>query len=380
MANVDAMVQQAVAAIKASRKAEARQILEQALAIDEYNEQAWLWLSGCVDTLEEQLTCLENVLTVNPNSQKAQKGIAAVRARLDSQVGGRAAAQPAAPAPNTSANSPFVEPPPPNPYGDAYEPDPWSSPPPEPPRTATSVEWGPAASPPQTGRHTGQPSEEEYDQWVANLPIASNGTSRSGAPGNAVFTEDIFSVASGPFNAPDAEPNNEPFSFDAASPFDSYNPVETFRPDAGSGNAPPSAFGSFSASLEAPTSAAKPPSTPQAAAPRPAPSEMTNYDDLRFTDEEPDAQADEVETLDSGAFALHAGGWDAANPFAGGRDMVLGSSAGAMPSSGLFKAIPADIQLGGSGEKAGPVLIITTVLLGILNLVALIVLLGNLPR
>lgn len=366
MANVDAMVQQAIAAIKANNKAEGRRILEQVLAIDEYNEQGWLWLSGCVDTLEEQLTCLENVLTVNPANQKAQKGAAAVKARLASARAARPAA-PAAP-PDPFADSPFADAaPPPNPYGDAYEPNAWAGPPPDAPRTTTSVEWGSAAPQPTPGRQVGQPSEEEYDQWVANLPIATNGSSaRSGA----VFTEDIFSVASGPFNAPDAEPD-EPFSFDAASPFDSYNPVDTFKPAAqGSGGG---SFGSFSASLEAPTQAL----TPEQAA-RATASEMTSYDDLRFTDDEP--QSDEIETLDASAFSLHSGAWDAGNPFVGGRDVVLGSSASAMPSSGLFKAIPAEIQLGSAGEKAGPGLIITTAILGLLNLAALIVLLNNLPR
>lgn len=376
MANVDAMVQQAVAAIKANNKPEGRRILEQVLAIDEYNEQGWLWLSGCVDTLEEQITCLENVLTVNPENQKAQKGIAAVKARLAGAPSARPAA-PAAPpvaAPDPFANSPFAAAaPPPNPYGDAYEPDAWASPPPDAPRTTTSVEWGPAAAQPQPGRHVGQPSDEEYDQWVANLPIASNGSS---ARGGAVFTEDIFSVASGPFNAPEPEPE-EQFSFDAASPFDSYNPVDTFRPDAEGSSGGGASFGSFSASLEAP---AQTPAPEQAA--RPPISEMTSYDDLRFTDDEPDAEAqpDESETLDAGAFALHAGAWDAGNPFVGGRDVVLGSSASAMPSSGLFKAIPTEIQLGRAGEKASPGLIITTAILGLLNLAALIVLLNNLPR
>ncbi|MCC7209178.1 MAG: hypothetical protein IT323_17835 [Anaerolineae bacterium] len=371
MANVDAMVQQAVAAIKANRRAEARQILEQALAIDEYHEQAWLWLSGCVDTLEEQLTCLENVLTVNPENPKAQKGIAAVRARLSASPPARPGA-PAPPPPDPFANSPFSEPPP-NPYGDAYEPDPWTSAPPDSSRSVSSVEWGPAPTAPQTGRRSALPSDEEYDQWVANLPIGVTNGSRGASP-NSVFTEDIFNVASGPFTTPDEE-TAEPFSFDAASPFDSYNPVETFKPDSTPGNAGAPSFGSFSASLEPSAPPAMPPQAPRAASP------ATDYDDLRFTDEdEAAAEPDGVETVDAGAFALHAGGWDAANPFMGGRDVVLGSSAGAMPSAGLFKAIPADIQLGASGEKAGPVLIITTALLAVLNLAALIVLLNNLPR
>jgi hypothetical protein len=44
------------------------------LEIDQYNEQAWLWLSAVVETPEEQRTCLDNVLTINPNSERAKTG------------------------------------------------------------------------------------------------------------------------------------------------------------------------------------------------------------------------------------------------------------------------------------------------------------------
>lgn len=73
-ANVDAMLNAAVAALKANRKVEARQLLERVINLDERNEQAWLWLSGCVDSLEDQELCLQNVLDINPNNQKARKG------------------------------------------------------------------------------------------------------------------------------------------------------------------------------------------------------------------------------------------------------------------------------------------------------------------
>lgn len=74
-ANVDGMVRSAVESYRAGNKAEARQLLERALEIDEYNEKAWLWLSAVVETKEEQQTCLENVLIINPNNDRAKQGL-----------------------------------------------------------------------------------------------------------------------------------------------------------------------------------------------------------------------------------------------------------------------------------------------------------------
>lgn len=74
-ANVDAMVRAGVEAYRAGNKAEARTLLERALELDQYNETAWLWLSAVVDTREEQQTCLENVIVINPENQRAQQGL-----------------------------------------------------------------------------------------------------------------------------------------------------------------------------------------------------------------------------------------------------------------------------------------------------------------
>ncbi len=74
------MLNRAIAAAKAGRKAEARQLLEAVLDTDERNERAWLWLSSVVDGDEERIICLENVLSINPDSQAARKGLAFLRA------------------------------------------------------------------------------------------------------------------------------------------------------------------------------------------------------------------------------------------------------------------------------------------------------------
>lgn len=78
--DVKARLDQAIAAARAGRKEEARRLLESVLNIDERNEQAWLWLSGVVDSQEERIVCLENVLTINPDNEMARKGLAALRA------------------------------------------------------------------------------------------------------------------------------------------------------------------------------------------------------------------------------------------------------------------------------------------------------------
>ncbi len=73
---IDDLVKQGIAICKAGRRTEARVLLEQAIAQDEYNTTAWLWLSGAVDTDEDRRICLENVLTIDPGNAFAQRGLA----------------------------------------------------------------------------------------------------------------------------------------------------------------------------------------------------------------------------------------------------------------------------------------------------------------
>jgi Flp pilus assembly protein TadD len=60
------LLRQGIAAAKAGRKEEAHETLLQVIKLDERNEQAWLWLSAVVDSIEEKEICLENVLALNP--------------------------------------------------------------------------------------------------------------------------------------------------------------------------------------------------------------------------------------------------------------------------------------------------------------------------
>ena len=81
----DDFLKQGIAALKAGRKAEAHNLLMQAIQQDERNEMAWLWLSGTTDTDEDRRICLENVLAINPNNEAARRGLAMLQQRQVSQ-------------------------------------------------------------------------------------------------------------------------------------------------------------------------------------------------------------------------------------------------------------------------------------------------------
>jgi tetratricopeptide (TPR) repeat protein len=72
---LDQLLRQGIAAARAGQKAQACDLLLQVIALDEGVEAAWLWLSGVVDSPEERLICLENVLTLNPGNTAAQDGL-----------------------------------------------------------------------------------------------------------------------------------------------------------------------------------------------------------------------------------------------------------------------------------------------------------------
>ena len=144
-ANVEAMVREGINAAKAGKKDEARALLMKATELDPYNEEGWLWLSGVVESPDDQRTCLENVLAVNPNNDRARQGIAYLSG-------------------NTEAIAP--------------RPAPLETPPPAPMvRAPTSVEWDMPATESSsisaTPRAIHEPSAEEYDDWVERLNLTT---------------------------------------------------------------------------------------------------------------------------------------------------------------------------------------------------------------
>lgn len=69
------LVKQGIAAYRAGQKSEARILLQQAIELDPGSEQAWMWLSGAVETNQERRACLERVLDINPANGTARRGL-----------------------------------------------------------------------------------------------------------------------------------------------------------------------------------------------------------------------------------------------------------------------------------------------------------------
>ncbi len=176
-ANVDGMVREGISAYRAGRKDEARAFLLKAVELDEHNEQAWLWLSAVVESVDEQRICLENVLAINPNNERALQGLQILSQKSGPPAPSKAddvlasvsftpappppPAPPPAPAPSSlrPAASPFSA------AGEADEvPDiQWDEAP-----TATS-----SAS---STRRVNEPSSGEYDDWVNSLNLGGGNT------------------------------------------------------------------------------------------------------------------------------------------------------------------------------------------------------------
>lgn len=70
---IDALLEQGIKAAKARNHATARTLLEQVVEMDQHNEKAWFWLAAITDDMDEKRICLNNVLVINPNNQRAQK-------------------------------------------------------------------------------------------------------------------------------------------------------------------------------------------------------------------------------------------------------------------------------------------------------------------
>jgi tetratricopeptide (TPR) repeat protein len=75
-------LREGITAAKAGQRKRARELLTRVVEQDEGNAQAWLWLSGVVDSLEDREICLENVLTIDPENAAARRGLAWVREQM----------------------------------------------------------------------------------------------------------------------------------------------------------------------------------------------------------------------------------------------------------------------------------------------------------
>jgi hypothetical protein len=72
-------LRQGIAAAKAGDVQRAYDLLLKVVEVDEYNEQAWLWLSSVVESDQDREVCLENVLAINPDNKLAKVGLVHLR-------------------------------------------------------------------------------------------------------------------------------------------------------------------------------------------------------------------------------------------------------------------------------------------------------------
>jgi len=105
--NVDQLLRTGIAAAKSGQREHARDLLMRVVEQDEENVLAWLWLSGVVDSLDDQEICLENVLTLDPDNEAARQGLAWVRKQKGAQAPSPAETMPPpAPSPEPPAAEP----------------------------------------------------------------------------------------------------------------------------------------------------------------------------------------------------------------------------------------------------------------------------------
>lgn len=60
-------------AAKQGHKQQAHDLFRQAIEVDPYHEQVWLWLASVVMTDDDRRVCFENVLELNPDNALATR-------------------------------------------------------------------------------------------------------------------------------------------------------------------------------------------------------------------------------------------------------------------------------------------------------------------
>lgn len=79
------LLREGVEAARAGDKATARDRFQQVTELDENNERAWLYLAQVVETEEERRVCLNNVLVINPDNEKARQAMDRLTSRQRDQ-------------------------------------------------------------------------------------------------------------------------------------------------------------------------------------------------------------------------------------------------------------------------------------------------------
>jgi len=110
MNDIDRLLKEGIAAVKSGQRTKARALLREVIRRRSNDANAWLWLSGAVETDSERRECLEKVLEIDPNNPNAMKGLQ----KLPPRVAPRAptpvaAARPSTPSVVTAAPDPSAE-------------------------------------------------------------------------------------------------------------------------------------------------------------------------------------------------------------------------------------------------------------------------------
>lgn len=71
----DVMLQEAIEAIRQGQKSRARDLLTRLLRADQANPVYWLWMSSVVESVKEQVYCLQTVLRLDPENRSAKMGL-----------------------------------------------------------------------------------------------------------------------------------------------------------------------------------------------------------------------------------------------------------------------------------------------------------------
>jgi Tol biopolymer transport system component len=72
---IQQLLKTGIEAAQGGNKIIARHILEQVVAKDPDSELGWLWLASVVDTVDERRNCLQKVLFINPNNDRARQAL-----------------------------------------------------------------------------------------------------------------------------------------------------------------------------------------------------------------------------------------------------------------------------------------------------------------
>lgn len=71
----DVMLQEAKKSVRRGQRVRARDLLTRLLRADQANPNYWLWMSSVVETVKEQVYCLQQVLRLDPKNHAAKQGL-----------------------------------------------------------------------------------------------------------------------------------------------------------------------------------------------------------------------------------------------------------------------------------------------------------------